>query len=197
LLNALKTRVKLRKALLHRYGFLTAGLKQHVYYWELLVVAMKMLLVLCVIYVMPIDYGLQVYLSAVVLSAEIFATIIVRPYRSRSLSFMVLVSRASEIIVTFIGLFFMADPAEDYNRNEGFVKTMFGLIFASQVAFILYFLLSLRRQCRKAAIESDRVGCYKLLSCCCQKDKEDFMLEYHRFESKNRPIVYSSLGKSR
>ena len=196
LLVALKTRVKLRKALLHRYGFLTAGLKQHVYYWELLVVAMKILLVLCVIFVMPIDYGLQVYLSAVVLSAEIFATIIVRPYKSRSLTFMVLVSRASEIIVTFIGLFFMADPAEEYNRNEGFVTTMFGLIFASQVAFLLYFLLNLRRECMKAAIESNREGCYKLLSCCCQKDKEDFLLEFHRFENKKHPLVFSRSGKS-
>ena len=89
-----------------RFGFLTSGYKTEFYFWEILIILRKTVLVLLITFLAPISKGVQSLSTIVVLASFLLIHLRVSPFYDRKLNNLETYSLCALILIVYFGLYY-------------------------------------------------------------------------------------------
>ena len=106
-----------------RYGFLFSGYKERAYFWESLVMLRKVAVIFVAVFLRSLGTRIQAFALFVLLLAFLGLTHQRRPFRTRRLNHLELLSLAASASTVYAGFFFLAarpraDPASTSTRTS-------------------------------------------------------------------------------
>ena len=159
-------------------GWLTNGLKDKYYYWEILIIYRKITLLLISAFGGSLGKATQGLIFFIIILVELLATIRFRPYSRQTFANLECVSLMVTLLTVYFGIFFVSDMTqfEDETRviQYGWSSSIpaknffFVLILFSNIGFIAYWLLLIIQEIRaKLRIEHEKL--YFLICACKNK----------------------------
>ena len=155
-----------------RYGFLYKGYRESAYFWEVVVMARKVLLAFISVFLQSAGIMVQALLVQALVVLFILLTSKVRPFTSPGLNFLEILSLAVLSLTVYAGLFFLAEedassPAfhyrKDFTLSPASKWLLFLLILVSNLFFFIVWLHSLIGALAATLVRQ----CPALFRCCC------------------------------
>jgi len=186
--NNLKARFRLQ------LGFLTQGYQEEFYYWEVVLLLRKTLLVLMMTFLAPISAGVQSLTAILILILFLVFHIYRQPFYDSKLNNLEATSLFVQICIIYFGLFYQAGRNDSFVHGDG-MKYSLGLLIAIVSAqFVTLFVLRMRLEMMKATVEKHSC-CFRILSCGRVRDKKAFMKEHKVNEINPHELTLSELIK--
>ena len=127
-----------------RYGFLTEGYCSDYYYWEIVKLSEKSVIILLLTFLGPISSGVQSLTVIIVFIVYLGVYIIKKPYDDNNLNNMEHISLFVLIMTVYCGLYYQASKDEKLMQTN-FVKwSLFIIVLASSLIFAIYFFFKMR-----------------------------------------------------
>jgi len=147
-----------------RLGFLTAGYDDTYYYWEIVLLMRKTLIVLMLTFLAPVSAGVQSLTAILVFVLFFMIQLRLKPYYDQGLNNMENISLFVLIITIYCGLYYQAGRGEEI-MQKNFVKwTIFFLVLAPSVIFTMYFAKQMGIEILKVAAGKSTTG-FRFITC--------------------------------
>jgi len=140
-----------------KYGYLFSGYKTSLYYWELVTIITKVLLVMVTLYLKEVSPESQVLVGLLLLILFMILQVRFRPFATMRLNNLQLSSIMVTSLTMYAGMFYVTGNHYTYMRGNGGLKWFFlMLIILTNSAFFLYCLNLLRIELLKLALSSSK-----------------------------------------
>ena len=96
-----------------RLGFLTAGYRDNLYYWEIILLFRKSLIVLMITFLAPVSSGVQSLTAILIFVIFFMIQMRLKPYYDESLNNMEGISLFVLIMTIYCGLYYQAGQGEE------------------------------------------------------------------------------------
>lgn len=97
-----------------KYGFLFLGFKEEVYYWELVVITRKLIIIFAVQFLSSVSPFVQVLVGILIIIASIMSIIGIKPFANNEVNFNNIYSQAIQMLMMYVGLFYMTGSGKSY-----------------------------------------------------------------------------------
>ena len=135
-----------------RFGFLTSGYRTEFYFWEILIILRKTVLVLLITFLAPISKGVQSLSTIIVLSTFLIVHLRVSPFYDSKLNNLETYSLLALILVVYFGLYYQAGKDSAALLQSDIVKwTVFTMVFIASFAFLTHFVVQMHAEALRIA----------------------------------------------
>ena len=120
LLREHKARLK-NEQVIERYGFLYKGYKQRTYYWESLVMFRKVAMIFIAVFLRSTGTRIQALVVFILLLFFVILTVEKKPYLTRKLNNLELISLVTSCVTIYCGFFFLSSSettSASFNTNK-------------------------------------------------------------------------------
>lgn len=97
-----------------KYGFLFMGFKEEVFYWELVVMIRKLIVIFAVQFLSSVSSQVQVLVGILIIIASIMSIIGIKPFANSETNFNNIYSQAIQMLMMYVGLFYMTGSGKAY-----------------------------------------------------------------------------------
>ena len=123
-----------------RLGFLTAGFSEEHYYWEIVLLMRKTIIVMMVTFLAPVSAGIQSLFALFVLLGFFWLQMKVKPYYAEQLNVMEKISLIVMLLTIYSGLYYLSGK-EDPIMQSGFIMwVVFLMVLCPSLIFTGYFV---------------------------------------------------------
>ena len=165
--NTMRDRNKLR------LGFLTQGYEDKYYYWEVVLLLRKTVLVLLMTFLAPVSAGVQSLSAILMLIGFLVTQLRTKPFYDERLNLLEASTIIVQISIIYFGLFYQAGKNDDFVTTDSVKYGILILIIVASAQFIIMFFFRMRTEWLKATVDQ-RPCCFAILSCGRIKDKKAF-----------------------
>ena len=145
--NNLQARFKLR------LGFLTQGYEDRYYYWEVVLLLRKTILVLLLTFLAPVSSGVQSLSAILLLIFSLVYQILKKPFYDDRLNHLEATSLGVQIMIIYFGLYYQAGKNDEFVSGDFVMWLIFGLIIIVSIQFIAVFAVRMRVEMLKATVK--------------------------------------------
>ena len=179
-----------------RLGFLTQGYEDKYYYWEIVLLLRKTVLVLMLTFLAPISAGIQSLSAILLLIFSLIFHMNKQPFYDYRLNYLETTSLFVQIAIIYFGLYYQAGKNDQFVNSDGMMYTFFLIIVICSAQFIALFFFRMRLEMLKATVEKHSL-CFRILSCGRIKDKEAFKKDHRVNQLENDEILQSQIERNR
>lgn len=147
-----------------KYGFLITGYKTRIFYWEIVVIARKILLVMLTVFLTVVSADTQVLAGLLCLILSMILHVKFEPYAASRLNRMEHYSLQVTSLTIYAGTFYITGGKNSYMQGDGVKWFFFFLIVVPNCAFFLHWVNQMRIEILKMALNKGK-RLFKLLSC--------------------------------
>ena len=111
----------LNEQVIERYGFLYKGYKQRTYYWESLVMFRKVSMIFIAVFLRSTGTRIQALVVFILLLFFVILTVEKKPYLTRKLNNLELISLVTSCVTIYSGFFFLSSTdatSASFNTNK-------------------------------------------------------------------------------
>lgn len=101
-----------------QYGFLFFGFKEKVFYWELIVMGRKLIVIFGVQFLSSVSSEVQVLVAILIIICSIFIIIKIKPFTNARTNFNNIYSQAIQMLMMYVGLFYMTGHEQAYMNSD-------------------------------------------------------------------------------
>ncbi|CDW73142.1 UNKNOWN [Stylonychia lemnae] len=167
-----------------RLGFLFNGYKIKTFYWEIVILYRKILIVMITVFLSSISPETQVLVGLIVILISILLQVKFRPYYTSTLNTMESYSLLVSAVTLYSGMFYITGKYYKYMENDG-VKWFFLICIALPNAIFLgYWTYNMGIEFLKLILQQNRPKLFRLLTCA-RVDITRFKRKYMK-EVKNQ-----------
>ena len=147
-----------------RLGFLTAGYNDNYFYWEIVLLMRKTLLVLIIVFLSSVSSGVQSLSSVLILT--IFFTVHWRlqPYYDEQLNRMETLSLFVIILTIYFGLYYQTGEGEPAMQNDVVTWVVFVAVLVPSIVFAVNFLRKMWIEVLKV-VAGKSAKAFRFLTC--------------------------------
>ena len=168
---------KLRERFKMRLGFLTQGYTEEFYYWEIVLLLRKTILVLLMTFLAPISSGVQSLTAIIILIFCLILQIKKSPFYDERLNTLEQTSLYVQITIIYFGLYYQAGKKDPFVLSKGTMYCILLMIIIASINFVGLFFIRMRMELMKTTVK--RSNClFKLFSCGRKIDKNAFIQEH-------------------
>jgi hypothetical protein len=162
-----------------KFGFLFNGFKRKYYYWEIVIMYRKVLMIFISVFLNQIGLIVQALVILIVLVFFIQVNNLKRPFSDRALNEIENISLLASTITIYCGIFFLSakdpdsqsfDNNRDFSLNETGSIILFLLIVGSNLLFVLLWTLKFYVIVREN-VRDKYPRLYIYIFLCCRKDR--------------------------
>lgn len=147
-----------------KYGILFIGFKTKSFYWEIILMYKKMLLIMTIVLLSVVSSDTQVLVALMLIISTMILQVRFEPFSSVKINRMEHYSVQVQTLTLYVGMFFVTGSHYTYMKNIGAETFFLILIIAANFGFMLYWLNSVRIEILMLALNHSR-KLFKLLSC--------------------------------
>lgn len=184
-------------AVKEKFGFLYKGYKRSSYFWEIVIMYRKILLIGIAVFMNRIGIMVQALVLLIFLIAFLQLNNMRRPFASRDLNDIEDLSMIAGIITIYCGILFITNkepnspyfnPAQDFTLSDWGSLLIFAIIILANIAFAFTWLVKFISIIR-STIKERYAKIYLCLFLCCREDKLAKETEDLAKESKRENII--------
>ena len=147
-----------------RLGFLTAGYRDEVFYWEIVLLFRKTLLVLIIVFLSSVSSGVQSLSAILILSIFFMIQNKLLPYYDDGLNRMETMSLFVIILTIYSGLYYQAGEGDPIMESEFVGWIIFSAVLIPSLVFAINFAGKIRIEILKVvAGKSSKM--FRYLTC--------------------------------
>ena len=147
-----------------RLGFLTAGYDDKYFYWEIVLLMRKTVLVLIIVFLSSVSSGVQSLTAILILTIFFMIQNKLKPYYDDGLNTMETSSLFVIIITIYAGLYYQAGEGEPIMESEVVSWVIFSAVLIPSIFFAINFAGKIRIEILKVvAGKSSKV--FRYLTC--------------------------------
>lgn len=147
-----------------KYGYLFEGYKTKVFFWEIVVVYRKILLVMLTVFLNVISSETQVLCGLLLLIASMILHVRFQPYMSPRMNRMENYSLQVTSLTMYAGMFYVTGRHYDYMNTIAAKWVFMLIILVPNIVFFLHWLNEFRIEILKMALARGK-QMFKLVSC--------------------------------
>ena len=171
-------------------GFLTIGYEDRFYYWEVVLMLRKTILVILMVFIAPYSPGLQSLTAVVFLAFCLIVQIQLKPFYDPNLNQIEEISMLTQLSIIYFGLYFQAGRYDAITKTVAFNAVVSFLVLTISSQFLVILTVRLRMQAMKALV-TDHPRLFKIVSCGRVKNRFLFMKD----NSINNPLAANADAK--
>ena len=153
---------------------MTQGYTDEFYYWEVVLLLRKTILVLMLTFLAPISAGVQSLTAILLLIFSLVLQVKKQPFYDEKLNTLESTSLFVMIFIIYFGLYYQAGKKDPFVQGDGTMWCIFFLILVVSIFFMTLFIVRMRMEILKSTV-SKFPCCFKMFSCGQFKDKKRFM----------------------
>ncbi|CDW74791.1 UNKNOWN [Stylonychia lemnae] len=182
-----------------KFGFLYRGYRIDYYFWEIVIMYRKMVLIFVAVFVGNYGVIAQALIVFVILIAFLLMSMKTKPYQSDALNDLEMMSLVTSMISVYCGLFFITNKPEqwikdnpDYSAGSialtGDAKLFFlAIIIGANLIFILYWAIKMYAEV-KAKFRKMMPKLYLMFCLCFNQRKLDAELKDYEIQLENEQL---------
>ncbi|CDW82469.1 UNKNOWN [Stylonychia lemnae] len=187
------------------YGFLFRGYRKEYYFWEIVIMYRKIMIIFTSVFISNFGVVSQALLVFMILIFFLMINFKKQPFNTLVLNDLETLSLITSMITIYCGIFFILNKPKDWiNENpdlargsvslsDGFQKFFFFLILSSNLCFFLFWGYKMYQE-GKAKFRQKFTKIYLALCLCQNQNKLEDQLIMHQIEQEN--INYQQQLKS-
>ena len=157
---------------------MTQGYTEEYYYWEVVQLLRKTILVLLLTFLAPISAGVQSLTAILVLIFSLVLHIKTQPFYDDKLNTLESMSLFVMVFIIYFGLYYQAGKKDPFVQGDGTMWCIFFLILLISLFFMTLFFVRMRMEILKATVS--KYPCFfKMFACGRIKDRKGFMKEHN------------------
>lgn len=150
-----------------RYGFLFQGFKPEAYFWEIIIMLRKLMIIMASVFFSTLSSELQVLLVILIIIVSLSLHLKYKPYQTATLNLMETLSLAVSSTTLYTGLFYITGSHYHYLDGKHGLSWFFLIcILLPNIIFVAYWIVKMRVEILKAMLEKRKKWIFKVLSCC-------------------------------
>ncbi|CDW73676.1 UNKNOWN [Stylonychia lemnae] len=177
------------------YGFLFNGFRIEMFYWEIIIIYRKILIVLCVVFFSIVSTETQILTVLFIIVISMLLQINFYPYYTKVLNRMELFSLQVNAITMYGGMFYVTGSHYNYMDSESLKYFFLLLILIPNLLFLIYWMYHMRIELLKILFVKNKT-IYTYMSCNLYKD-EDFERMYMSAEPDFNPYEMREDGNDK
>lgn len=159
-----------------RLGFLTAGYDDKYFYWEIVLLSRKSILVIMIVFLSSVSSGVQSLAAVFFLTAFFMLQWKLEPYYDPALNHMEALSLFVIILTIYSGLYYQAGEGDELMESQPVTWLIFCAVLIPSIVFAVNFIRKMWVEILKVvAGKSSRV--FRFMTCGT-KDILEFKLQY-------------------
>ncbi|CDW74086.1 UNKNOWN [Stylonychia lemnae] len=182
-----------------KYGFLYRGYRKEYYYWEIVIMYRKILIIFTSVFISNFGIVAQALIIFFILIIFLLINFKKQPFNTQILNDLETLSLITSMITIYCGLFFILNKPKywieqnpDYARgsvslSDAFQRLFFGIILVSNLFFFFYWVLKMYEE-GKAKFREKFPKAYLTLCLCFNQSK--FEKEIIAYEIDKQNINY-------
>lgn len=173
----------LQKSFNIRMGFLTAGYSEDYFFWEIVLLMRKTLVVLMIVFLSSVSSGVQSLTAILVMTIFFGIQFKLQPYYDPALNDMETLSLFVIILTIYCGLYYQAGEGEAVMQNQIVTWLIFCGVLIPSIVFAINFIRKMWIEILKQ-VSAKSVKAFRFLTCGT-KDITEFRLQHMVQESES------------
>ena len=139
-----------------RFGFLLLGMRKDYFYWELVVLARKAIIIFACEFLGSVSSDVQVLVAILICVVNLMANIYIRPLQSKMENAIDIFSQCVQMTLLYNGLFYITGYQSYLDPDSGVNWFFLCVIFIPSLCFLIMWVLSLKKQVLIVAYGNNR-----------------------------------------
>lgn len=120
-----------------RYGYIFLGFKSEVFFWEMIVMTRKVLVIFVCDYFSSYSSEVQVLFAIFIMVSSVFSIIKIEPFNNATTNYNNIYSQVIQILFMYIGLFYITGYGEAYMDEDSVMNWI--LLLLNIVPTVIFF----------------------------------------------------------
>lgn len=147
-----------------KYGFMLTGFKTRIFFWEIVIIGRKILLVMLTVFLTVVSPDTQVLAGLLCLILSMILHVKFEPYAAARLNRMEHYSLQVTSLTIYAGTFYVTGGDQSYMKGDGVKWFFFFLIILPNCAFFIHWMNQMRIEVLKMALQKGKRA-FNLISC--------------------------------